>query len=138
MAKGKRSSSYELVLEDRHLLGVFFAVVVLCALFFTLGFVLGRNQTTSQVASASAPQVEAPSEPPAAKPEELSFFDRLQGKPPAEKLPAATSKRSAPAPSKAPPKPSPAPAKQAQARASEARAAPLYLQVAAVTQQPDA
>ncbi|MFQ5695918.1 MAG: SPOR domain-containing protein, partial [Terriglobia bacterium] len=90
------------------------------------------------VASASAPQTEAPSQPPATKPEELSFFDRLEGKPPAENLPAAPPKRSAPAASKAPPKPSPAPAKQAQASASESRAAPLYLQVAAVTQQPDA
>ena len=51
----KKGGHYEMTLENRHLLGVFFAVVLLCAIFFTLGFVLGRNQAVAKV-PASPPQ----------------------------------------------------------------------------------
>src|SRR3989304_57176 len=62
----KKGGHYEMTLENRHLLGVFFAVVLLCAIFFTLGFVLGRNQAVAKV-PASPPQ--KPSAPaPAASP----------------------------------------------------------------------
>ena len=32
------------VLESRHLIGLFVGVVILCAVFFTLGYVMGRSQ----------------------------------------------------------------------------------------------
>ena len=32
------------VLESRHLVGLFLGVVLLCGVFFTLGYVMGRNQ----------------------------------------------------------------------------------------------
>lgn len=123
----RKGSHYEVVLEERHLLGVFFAVVLLCALFFTLGYVLGRNQ----VASRQTPSLPAPTKPAAAQPvgpaaEDLSFYDRVEGKQPAEQLSATPTEAEKP----------PAQPKQAAAAASPPQ--PIYWQVAAVTQEPDA
>jgi DedD protein len=39
----------ERVLESRHLVGLFLGVVLLCGVFFTLGYVMGRTQTTPSV-----------------------------------------------------------------------------------------
>lgn len=113
MAKGKKGSHYEMVLEDRHLLGVFFAVVVLCALFFWLGSRTGENRARSQEAVSSPPQP-APAEQQAPAPEDLSFYDRVEG----EKPPASAAE--GPPPS-----------------ASES-SQPIYLQVAAFLQQEEA
>ena len=40
---GKRGGG-ERVLESRHLVGLFLGVVLLCSVFFTLGYVMGRTQ----------------------------------------------------------------------------------------------
>lgn len=132
MSAEKKGGHYEMVLEDRHLLGVFFAVVLLCAVFFTLGFVLGRNQVASKSAAtapAQKPGAAAAETPPAA--DDLSFYQRVEGKPPAEKLPAAKPQPKTPAakPTESKPAAEPPPA---------AAPAPIYLQVAAVTQEADA
>ena len=37
------------MLEGRHVIGLFMAVIVLSGLFFTLGYVMGRNQTSGPV-----------------------------------------------------------------------------------------
>ncbi|MFQ5723353.1 MAG: SPOR domain-containing protein [Terriglobia bacterium] len=113
MAKGKKGSHYEMVLEDRHLLGVFFAVVLLCALFFALGFRLGENQAHSQ-ATASSPPPPAPAEQQAPTPEDLSFYERVEG----EQPPASAAEGPPPSVSEASP--------------------PIYLQVAAFLQQEEA
>lgn len=140
MAKGKKGSHYELVLEDRHLIGVFFAVVLLCALFFTLGFVLGRNQVAAKKpASAPAGKAEATTETAAPAADDLSFYDRVEGKQPPETLPGSSSPArkqptSKPAAVPSPPKASPPPA----AAGPAATPTPIYLQVAALTQEPDA
>ena len=39
-----RRSSADRVLESRHLIGLFLGVVLLCGVFFTLGYVMGRTQ----------------------------------------------------------------------------------------------
>ncbi len=132
MAKGRRGSNYEMVLEDRHLLGVFFAVVLLCALFFTLGFVLGRNQAASRAAKASPPE-EAPAEPPAPAADDLSFYERVEGKEPPESL-AKPSEKVAAKPEEAKKAGAAAPAKATAPPASS----PVHLQVAALTQEDDA
>jgi DedD protein len=41
-AGGKRGG--DRILESRHLVGLFLGVVLLCGVFFTLGYVMGRNQ----------------------------------------------------------------------------------------------
>jgi cell division septation protein DedD len=58
-----------MVLESRHLLGLFLGVVVICGVFFTLGFVMGRTQSDSSVRAASATIPKLKTEPaPAASP----------------------------------------------------------------------
>jgi len=63
---GNRGSVGERVLEGRHVIGLFMAVVVLSGLFFTLGYVMGRNQTAGPVI---ADLREKPPAPAPAKPE---------------------------------------------------------------------
>ena len=50
---------FELILANRQLLSVFFIVVVLLGVFFTMGYIVGRNSTpvgATEVASAHNPQ----------------------------------------------------------------------------------
>jgi DedD protein len=49
----KRGGGGERVLESRHLVGLFLGVVLLCCVFFTLGYVMGRSQDV-QVAQGPA------------------------------------------------------------------------------------
>ena len=90
-------------------LGMFFGMVVVCAVFFAFGFTLGRNAVTSEV-KAAAPEVASPtpiaasaekpspvgtSEPEAAPPQELTFQKALESKQPE---PVLTPERVEPAP----------------------------------------
>jgi cell division protein FtsN len=119
MAKQKKGDNYEMILESRHLLGVFFAVVLLCALFFTLGFVLGRSQAQERAKAAPAGKPAAADEAtgPAAK--DLTFYDRVEGEP-AEEGAVRADVQPAPATTAAP------------------VSNPVYLQVAALSQEADA
>ena len=54
MGAGKRSSAGERVLEGRHVIGLFFLMLLFSGVFFTLGYVMGRNQYEGQVRAASA------------------------------------------------------------------------------------
>jgi len=49
---GKRGG--DRILESRHLIGLFLGVVLLCAVFFTLGYVMGRSQYGGSVHAAAA------------------------------------------------------------------------------------
>jgi septal ring-binding cell division protein DamX len=59
MASGKRSSAGERVLEGRHVIGLFFLMLLFSGVFFTLGYVMGRNQLEDQVRAASPRGAEA-------------------------------------------------------------------------------
>src|SRR5579883_1776080 len=101
----------ELVLDTRHLLGVFFVVVVLCGVFFSLGYIVGRNTfsgvvhaTQAVMSSADPGKKPSPMPPPAyATPEpenpsasnasgdqpastDLNFFQSVEQKAPETKL----------------------------------------------------
>jgi|SRR5215469_16816701 len=52
MAAGKRSGAGERVLEGRHVIGLFFLMLLFSGVFFTLGYVMGRNQLEEQVRAA--------------------------------------------------------------------------------------
>ena len=66
---GKRGGG-DRVLESRHLVGIFLGVVLLCGVFFTLGYVMGRTQFGGAVhAEGGTPSV-APSRPSPAKAKE--------------------------------------------------------------------
>ena len=64
-----RNDEFELVLGNKQLLSVFFIVVVLLGVFFTMGYIVGRNTAEVQVASApSKPLVVEAGSGPAATP----------------------------------------------------------------------
>jgi len=142
----------DMVMESRHLLGVFLGIVVLCGVFFTLGYVMGRTQydTSVRAATASRPNPAADASP------------KTESKP-ATSVPAASDwnfyrageAKSAPAPLKPEPaaaKPSkissansaPAPKPASSSRTSKLAKPPLIprgaivLQVAALTRENDA
>ena len=60
--RGQRGGG-DRVLESRHLVGLFLGVVLLCGVFFTLGYVMGRNQFGGPV-HAEDSRVREPQPPP--------------------------------------------------------------------------
>ena len=58
------------MLESRHVIGLFMAVILLSGLFFTLGYVMGRNQYEGQTRAADLR--EKPELPVNSKPEVIS------------------------------------------------------------------
>lgn len=50
---GKRGSAGERVLESRHVIGLFMLMLLFSGVFFTLGYVMGRNQIDSPVRAAT-------------------------------------------------------------------------------------
>ena len=50
---GKKRGAGERVLESRHVIGLFLLMLVFSAVFFTLGYVMGRNQYDGQVRAAT-------------------------------------------------------------------------------------
>jgi cell division protein FtsN len=121
----EKGTPHEVVLESRHLLGIFFLAVVLAAFFFSMGYFLGRSQAPAErAAGPAAAKPEAGSG--GAPPTDLSFYERVESKPRAE--PPAPPQPSAPEQGSA------APGAAAAADAEHH----IYLQVAAVSQEPEA
>ena len=59
---------FELILGNKQLLSVFFIVVVLLGVFFTMGYIVGKNSVSPEMAAGKAPPtgaivVEPPVEP---------------------------------------------------------------------------
>jgi cell division septation protein DedD len=52
MAAGRKRGAGERVLESRHVIGLFLLMLVFSAIFFTLGYVMGRSQYDGQVRAA--------------------------------------------------------------------------------------
>jgi DedD protein len=50
---GKKRAAGERVLESRHVIGLFLLMLVFSAVFFTLGYVMGRNQYDGQVRASN-------------------------------------------------------------------------------------
>jgi cell division protein FtsN len=72
MASGGKRGAGERVLESKHVIGLFLLMLLFSGVFFTLGYVMGRNQYDGQVRAAStnsrAPEPEvAPKPEPAPK-----------------------------------------------------------------------
>lgn len=60
MAGGGKRGSGDRILESRHLVGLFLGVVLLCGVFFTLGYVVGKTQYGGAVHAAASPQPISP------------------------------------------------------------------------------
>ena len=64
----KTDGEYELVLGNRQLLSAFFIIVILFGVFFTMGYVVGRNSAPAVAASVLPPVVATNQQPEAAAP----------------------------------------------------------------------
>lgn len=103
MATKRSSGQYELVLENRQLVFIFFGAALLCGVFFALGFLIGRDQgdlrwrsasgklegiESSQASVKTSPKKnDTGAEPPITKTadqdaisKELSFYKTVEGK----------------------------------------------------------
>jgi len=65
MANGGKRGGADRVLESRHLMALFLGVVVLCGVFFTLGYVMGRTQYGGSVQASGSPAMRPTAIPPA-------------------------------------------------------------------------
>jgi septal ring-binding cell division protein DamX len=151
------------VLESRHLVSLFLGVVLLCGVFFTLGYVMGHNQYGGPVHAAAEPlDSEVPSHPtpkpkaetaptstPAPAGNEWDFYSKKNAEDTVNSMPKPNAVRTAPAPVAAmrSTQPSAPAANQPAAKSVPVAArfqAPklnkgaVVLQVAAVTRQGDA
>jgi cell division protein FtsN len=151
----KTEGEYELVLGNRQLLSAFFIIVILFGVFFTMGYVVGRNSAPAVAASGvpattatnTRPEAASPSVPtPAAttpSKDEAKETAPVETKPvetkPVETPPAAPPQEKAPEKPAhtAPPRHAPA-AKPAESSGAAVAVNPgpgnMYLQVEAVAQ----
>ena len=91
-----RKGGGDRVVESRHLVGIFLGIVLLCGVFFTLGYVMGRTQYGSSTVRAAAvgskdsfTSMPAPKkETPAVSPSDSPEWDFYSSKKPAEPLAA--------------------------------------------------
>ena len=138
------SQDTEITLGTGKLLVLFFGVVAICALFFALGYTLGRKSEAAVASAAAAPLIpsttasKASAAPPAAP---MTFYKSVEQKEPGPELTPATDTKAAE--TKAEPAAAPAAAASAPATGSaDPTAAPLtngyFVQVAAVSKQEDA
>jgi cell division septation protein DedD len=132
------------------MLGLFFALVIVCALFFGIGFSLGRKGVTTAVAGrpdatqpasvSSRPGAGKNSQPPAASSDDFSFYKAVGQKKADSDLPQPAAQTSpAPAKSEGAPAAQPDAAKAASSAPSVPPGTnPYFVQIAAVTRQEDA
>ncbi len=154
MAGSAKRGGGERVLESRHLVGLFLGVVLLCGVFFTLGYVMGRNQfggsvhaeSTTKNTASSSPKSK-PADAPAAT-TDWDFYDKnkdtthleppaaaMKSAPPASTPTKTTANNSTPA---ATAKPSANDAKTARLQQPAIPKSAILLQVAALRRQSDA
>jgi len=72
MASGGKRTAGERVLESKHVIGLFFVMLLFSGVFFSLGYVMGRNQYDSQVRAATAFASNTVAPKPAAPPKKSS------------------------------------------------------------------
>jgi DedD protein len=151
MAGSAKRGGGERVLESRHLVGLFLGVVLLCGVFFTLGYVMGRNQfggsvhaeSTTKNTASSSPKSK-PADAPAAT-TDWDFYDKNKDtthlEPPASAVKSppvssASPKPAAPTPSAAKPYSNDARNLRLQPQATPKSG--IVLQIAATRSQADA
>lgn len=152
-----------MVLESRHVVGLFLMIVVISGIVFTLGYILGRNQYETQVSASGLPPKDAPRElketasaaktesapgkaqpgapSPAPTPSDWDFYKSVESKKPPDHLEKPAKNVAVPTPSSAgKPKPTivaanaPVPAAPAGKKAIPLMNAPLIPRGAIVLQ----
>ncbi|HKS65800.1 MAG TPA: SPOR domain-containing protein [Candidatus Acidoferrales bacterium] len=153
MGNGRRGG--DRVLESRHLVGLFLGVVLLCGVFFTLGYVMGRTQYDSSVHAADvdplhpavspkpAPKTSQSEKIPAPNPGEWDFYgkknnDHLEPAPksPANRAGGSSAKSISPRPQERPEESQPK--LPAHVRPPRMLKNAIVLQIAALRHQGDA
>ena len=92
MASGVKRGAGERVLESKHVIGLFLVMLLFSGLFFTLGYVMGRNQYDGQVRAAMVAAVNSEART-VAKPD-ISQKKAVQASPSAPSSDPATSSSS--------------------------------------------
>jgi DedD protein len=145
------SQDTEITLGTAKLLGLFFGLVIICAVFFALGYTLGRKSDAALVSAGTAPLPATTTGPkPAGSASTqpappMTFYKAVEQKDAnAQLTPATANTESAPATASQAPASSPA----TQSQTSQTAAAPdpmtpvptvgYFVQVAAVSKQDDA
>ena len=149
----------DLILENRHLLVIFFGIVALSGVFFAFGYIVGRNTLSPSAATALAesgspegaakpspmppalyyqrptPPAVPPAEEPGSSQPELQFDQSLSERTPETKLESPESTGAAAASSPAQPNP---PSEPARPSAVGSPPPGILVQVSALTRQQDA
>ncbi len=122
---------FELILANRQLLSVFFIVVILLGVFFTMGYIVGRNSGT--VTADVAPTPAADGKPKVSEPPAKIAEPAPAPPPPTETAPQQPAQEAESAPEPAPAKPGKGKAEQAHSAANHPAAGQTYLQLAATS-----
>jgi DedD protein len=156
MGGSGRRGGGDRILESRHLVGLFLGVVLLCGVFFTLGYVMGHTQYDLSVQAAEAtpftpaaapkpsPKRPEPVKPAAPAAGEWDFYakkddNRLEPAPKPSAPPALPASSPASEPSRASEKPSVTPAKlPAHVQPPRMLKNAIVLQIGALRRQSDA
>jgi DedD protein len=147
--RGQRGGG-DRVLESRHLVGLFLGVVLLCGVFFTLGYVMGRNQfggpvhaeeirtreTPSPTSSAAKSKQSNPA--PSSASGEWDFYGKSSPKNPAEIPAVATRNGGTSSAPDAKTKPVASTTPSARFQPPKMGKSAIVLQVSALTRQSDA
>jgi hypothetical protein len=145
--RNNETGEFELVVGDRQLLSAFFIVVLLCAVAFAMGYVVGQNAPRSGKTTAEAPAAQSNSAadarpqplPPAPAPQTNPAPAADSSAPASDGSPQPTTQAAQAEPVKAAPPPSAAPAPAATSSAAVVASDDLpqgsYWQVSAVAQQ---
>jgi cell division septation protein DedD len=146
------SQDTEITLGTAKLLGLFFGLVIVCAVFFALGYTLGRKSDATLVSAGTAPLPATTSGPkPAGSASTqpappMTFYKAVEQKDANAQLTPATANTEAAAPATASQAPAAPSATQSQASQSASAPDPMtpiptleyFVQVAAVSKQDDA
>ncbi len=126
---------FELILGNRQLLSVFFIVVILLGVFFTMGYIVGRNSGTLTADVAPAPAPPAPDGRPQAVESPVAKASEPAPAPPAptETAPQQPTKEAEPEPAPEPAKPEKVKPEPVRSGASHPAAGQTYLQLAATS-----
>src|SRR5450755_4751814 len=135
--KNNESGEFELVLGNRQLLSGFFVVVILFAVFFVMGYIVGRNSTPATLVAANRdpgvapagarPQASTPSAPAVQSPAAAELPKDDPGSTPSEPRDATTPARRSDAKTE--------PAASVVPAAVEPATGEIYLKVKAVKQE---
>ncbi len=144
------SKDTEITLGAGRMLALFFTIVLVCAVFFAIGFSLGRKTTMSAVGNAENASAGTPASvvrpaagkdaaaKPGSQPADFSFYKSVGTSGASTELAAPDAQAQPPASTASAPAAAPAPAPPVSANGTAPAASGYFVQVAAVSREEDA